>query len=245
MRRAKIGLGVYVERPLLSYRGTRSNHCDTSKSKGKNMRLSHFFLFGISLFLLTGCAGKVNYTPPSTTSTAKNSITVDESVDRVWKTIIPSLGSSFFVINNIDKDSGFINLSYSGDPEKYIDCGMVESHVKNMRGERRYRFPAASAYEEYETFNNGQDLFFVKRKMDLEGRINIILQELSAEQTLVTVNTKYLVTKDATVTHVQGASQRLSDTITFNTNGSARFPQNTECVATGALEREVLKNLGI
>ncbi len=230
--------------PLRCDKATGALQRYTSSLKGRNMKLN-FVLFTITLFFLAGCAGKVNYTPPIATPTAKNSITIDEPVERVWKKIIPSLGSSFFVINNIDKDSGFINLSYSGDPERYIDCGTVESHVKNMRGERRYRFPAASAYEEYESFDNGQDLFFIKRRMDLEGRINIILQELSSEQTLVSVNTKYVVTKDATVTHVQGASQRLNDTITFNTNGSARFPQTTKCVATGALEREVLKNLGI
>ena len=29
----------------------------------------------------------------------------------------------FFVSNNLAKSTGLVNLSYSGVPEKYLDCG--------------------------------------------------------------------------------------------------------------------------
>lgn len=198
----------------------------------------------LSLFI-AACAGKTTYIPPTQTYKANNSVTINKPIAEVWKQIVPGLGSSFFVINNLDKQSGFINISYSGDPEKYVDCGIIDSYVKNARGKRTYRFPASSAYKEYETFENGQNLFFIKRKMNLDGRINIIVQELSANSTLVTVNIKYILTKDIFGSNPQGQGNHMNDIISFNTNGSASFPQQTTCFATGALEQEVLHALGL
>lgn len=192
--------------------------------------------------LLSGCAGKVDYTQPTNTYKTNNSVMVNMPRSEVWKNMIPSLGGSFFVINNLDKDSGFINISYSGDPEKYIDCGVIDSYVMNARGERNYNFPAASTYQEYETMENG-NLLFIKRKMNLEGRANIIVQEMSPDSTLVTVNTRYVVTKDIALSNPQGQSHHMNDSISFNTNGSASFPQQTTCYATGALEKELLSSL--
>ncbi|EJE4708367.1 hypothetical protein ASV39_001573 [Vibrio parahaemolyticus] len=192
--------------------------------------------------LLSGCAGKVDYTQPTNTYKTNNSVTVNMPRSAVWKNMIPSLGGTFFVINNLDKDSGFINISYSGDPEKYIDCGVIDSYVMNARGERNYNFPAASSYQEYETMENG-NLLFIKRKMNLEGRANIIVQDISSDSTLVTVNTRYVVTKDIAFSNPQGQSHHMNDSISFNTNGSASFPQQTTCYATGALEKELLSSL--
>ena len=208
--------------------------------------MKKYFLMPFLVLFIIGCGGKVSYIQPSQSYKTKNSVTINKPKSQVWNNLIPSLGSSFFVINNIDKDSGFINISYSGNPEKYIDCGIIDIYVKNLRGERKYHFPAASAYREYETMENGNNLLFYKRKMNLEGRINIIVQEVSADSTLVTVNTKYVVTKDIIVSNPQGQSTHLNDKISFNTNGSASFLQaTTTCYATGVLEREVLSNLGM
>lgn len=207
--------------------------------------MKKYILMAVIAMFVAGCAGKVMYVQPTQTYKANNSITVNKPRAEVWKQMVPALGSSFFVINNLDKESGFINISYSGNPEKYVDCGIIDSYVKNARGERTYRFPASSAYKEYETLENGQNFAFVKRKMNLEGRINIIVQEVAPDRTLVTVNTKYVLTKDIFLSNPQGQSHRMNDSISFNTNGSASFPQQTTCYATGTLEQEVLSALGI
>ena len=68
------------------------------------------------LTILAGCAGKFEYTRPTSLPTLNNSVVINKSKDEVWKQIIPMLGKQFFVINNLDKDSGIINISYSGDP---------------------------------------------------------------------------------------------------------------------------------
>lgn len=195
--------------------------------------------------ILSGCAGKVTYTPPSGSKKVTNTVTVDLPRNEVWNRVILSLGSPFFVINNLDKDSGFINVSYSGSPEKYIDCGHIESYVKNTRGERTFSFPAATAYKEFDTFENGTTYRRHIRKMNLDGRINIIVQDVGNESTLISVNIKYVVTGNETVSDLQGKSQSYSQTMSFNTNSSASFPGGNTCYATGVLEIEVLDALNL
>lgn len=197
-----------------------------------------------SMAILTGCAGKVDYIRPSTPVATNNSKIVNKSKDEVWNTAVPALGKQFFVINNLDKASGLINVSYSGDPEKYVDCGSVSSYVKNARGERTYTFPAASKAQTYEIMTQGM-LFFVSRKMELEGRVNLIFEDAGDNKTKVTANTRYLVKRSSTVTQNGGPTGQNSDSISFNSGSSGAFPaandgRATECVSTGALEAHIL-----
>ncbi len=189
---------------------------------------------------LSGClSGKFVYYEPKNTTPKKNSITVNKSKEDVWGTIIPKLGSEFFVINNLDKDSGLINISYNGSPEKYIDCGSLWSQVSNAKGTRTYNFLAASSHERFEQADRGV-LYFIDRKMYLDGRMNIIVQEIDSEKTLVTANARYVLKRDSTFSDIQGRSGSSSDTITFNSSQSGTFPQNETCYATGQFEGDVL-----
>lgn len=203
---------------------------------------------GLSLIatLLVACAGKVDYVRPSVQSTASaNSKIIDKPRDAVWNASVPELGKQFFVINNLDKSSGLINISYSGDPEKYVDCGQVTSYVKNARGERTYNFAGASAQQIYEIMNNN-GLFFIDRKMALDGRINVVFEELGPNQTKVTANTRYVINRQQIIrSATNNFPQTVSHSISFNSGGSASFPaasdgRAAECAATGALEREIL-----
>ncbi|UUZ73433.1 hypothetical protein LP415_09480 [Polaromonas sp. P1(28)-8] len=99
-------------------------------------------LLGITF--LAGCAGKVDYIRPTTKATPGSNVKIlNRPREAVWTAAVPELGKRFFVINNLDKASGLINISYSGDPEKYIDCGRITSFVKNAKGERTYEFPGS------------------------------------------------------------------------------------------------------
>lgn len=207
------------------------------------MRLLSLLAVCTSSIFLAACAGKVEYTPPRSTTKTVNSTTVDRSKDETWASFIPRLGKEYFVINNLDKDSGLINISYSGNPQKYVDCGYIHSYVKNAAGERNYRFSASSPNASYEVLTD--TLYRVNRNMSLDGRVNIVLEEIGAEQTLITVNTRYVLTKSGTFSTVQGQSANFSDTIHFNSGGEGSFPnpgntQQTRCLANGQLEKEIL-----
>src|SRR5690554_3895515 len=112
-------------------------------------------LTALTLTVLTGCAGKLDYHRPTTPVAMQNEKVIKKSRDQVWDDAVPALGKQFFVINNLDKSSGLINVSYSGDPERYVDCGRINSYVKNARGERTYDFSASSAAQQYEIMVNG------------------------------------------------------------------------------------------
>lgn len=205
-----------------------------------------FAVIFLALVVLTGCAGKIEYARPSTSlGPAHNSKTIDRPREAVWNSSVPELGKQFFVINNLDKSSGLINISYSGDPERYVDCGRVRSYVKNARGERTYDFPASKASQQYEVMND-RGLFFVNRKLSLEGRVNLVFEEVGPNQTRVTANTRYVVTRQLSVTTPSVAiPQSSTDSISFNGGASGAFSTNgagpnTECVSTGDLEREIL-----
>lgn len=197
---------------------------------------------------LSGCGGTFNYVRPNTSITpVANYKIIDKPRDAIWNTSIAELGKEFFVINTIDKSSGLINISYSGDPEKYIDCGHITSTVKNMRGERTYSFPGASEHQRYELKTpvqpNGTWLFYVDRDMKLDGRANIIFEAVSPNQTKVTINTRYIVTRQLIMQDISYGTRPYteSETISFNSGGSSSFKNNgSECIATGAFEREIL-----
>lgn len=199
----------------------------------------------VMVAMLAGCAGKVDYLRPNADSwTRVNTKTIAKSRDEVWARSVPELSKRFFTINNLDKASGLINVSYSGDPERYVDCGQLTSYVKNARGERTYSFPGARAQVTYETME--QNLYFIDRKMTLEGRVNLIFEEVGPNETRVTANTRYVLSRALLVRSTGGPGASSSnDSIAFNSGGQASFPMNAnglalECVATGRLETEIL-----
>ena len=90
---------------------------------------------------LAGCATKVDYRPPSLASVPSNSKVVDKPIDEVWTKAVPAIGKQFFVINNLDKSSGLMNLSYSGSPEQYVDCGHLNLQDQKASGVQTQSFP--------------------------------------------------------------------------------------------------------
>jgi len=201
----------------------------------------------ISLAVIAGCAGKIDYVRPKASTAVENTKVINKSRQAVWDAAVPQLGKEYFVINNLDKSSGLINISYSGDPEKYVDCGRIVSYVKNARGERTYDFAAAKQQIEYEIMTS--NLFVVNRQMNLDGRVNLIFEEVGPEQTRVSANTRYVLKLDQSVRDVNGRSVNGSHSVAFNTNTAATFPrpdnmaEAVNCRSTGLLEQDLLSNI--
>ena len=209
--------------------------------------MRRFLLVALSM-CLAACAGKVDYIRPTAkVEPASNVKTLQRARDAVWSASVPELGKQFFVINNLDKSSGLMNISYTGDPERYIDCGRITSYVQNARGERTYDFAGAKAQQTYEVLNVGVGLFSIDRRMSLEGRVNLIFEEVGPNATRVTANTRYVVSRTQTIrSATNNFPQTANDSISFNSGTGAFFPANSqgqsaECVSTGALERELLE----
>ncbi|MEC5407576.1 hypothetical protein VOM14_18675 [Paraburkholderia sp. MPAMCS5] len=203
---------------------------------------------------LTGCvSGASHYSAPTAYKTNENTVVVARSRDAAWQAAIPKLSKEFFVINTIDKSSGIVNISYAGDPSKYIDCGRVHSEVKNVQGERVYDIAAASPIQQFEgtgwvgAFHSPR-LTNIDRRVSLDGRMNIVFEDVDATHTRITVSSRYIVKRDTTMTIVpEGITQRSSDSVSFNTAGSASFPMPanstgtaTTCTANNQFEAQIL-----
>lgn len=188
-----------------------------------------------SCCLLSGCiASRYAYSKPTDRSYVNNMV-VKQPFDILWKKTIAALGESFFVINNISKESGFINVSYSGDPEKYVDCGSVFSYVKNLAGERTYDFPISRTYIRYEILSD--NLYVIDSRSSLEGRINVLLTAINKNETMVKVNIRYI----ASVTWTSG-DWKDSSSLTFDSGGKSEDGK-IACLPTGELEKEILESI--
>jgi hypothetical protein len=184
----------------------------------------------------------VTYSPPQPVPRVSASVTIQKPREQVWQALIPQLARTFFVINNIDQTSGLINVSYSGDPERFVDCGTIT--ITNPQGAKTYEFPAARAQQQYEV-TNGLNVLRVTRTMSLEGRANLVLEAVSLEVTRATVNIRYVLTKHLRGQATIGAAEEDTQSISFSSGETAAFPeasagQATTCHSTGQLERQLL-----
>jgi hypothetical protein len=155
-----------------------------------------------------------------------------KAISPFWRAFVAALSSDFFVINNLDKDTGLINVSYSGEPERYLDCGQVKVGDNEYAGSR-----GNVSYQQWQ----GLKLFRVSRQLRLEGRMNILVQEIDLKTSTVTVNTRYVVNRQVTATDSDGRTHNVNDSASFNHGEDGIFnQQGFRCRSTGALERHVI-----
>ena len=218
----------------------------------------------IAIFI-TGCATQGISTYKYTDNAPiqiNNEIVVSKPQSQVWDILVKELSKSFYVINNIDKESRIINVSFfSNVPSEYVDCG--KTHRTYTQGDKTEtydydvagsaKFKVATARQEHPTFAN---YIIIRREVILDGRSNIYVapDEKNNGKTIVTVNTRYILTikvkGEAFAQHVNGnvfSRGRLPEettTVTFNTNKSGQQDigdgSKMTCFCKGKLERDIL-----
>jgi hypothetical protein len=230
------------------------------------MRISLLFTIVLTVTsFITGCASVTpstgEYSAPSSTVPIKNEIIIEEPFEKVWNRLVRDLSNSFFVINNIDRESRLINLSFnSQNPVEYIDCGNSNRTFEFDGSVENFSYPVAgnNTYKLMSTWNppmNQPEVYEVQRNSSLEGRINVYLAPISSEKTEMSVNVRYMysVTVSGKMTRYSafgaaGYSERIpTETYngpSFNTGqtGTTQDSQgSTTCVATGELEARILE----
>lgn len=165
---------------------------------------------------------------------------VDKTFDDTQKNIVSRLSKSFFVINNIEKESGIISISFSSDnPYEYIDCGELKSTIGgktsqiNLSRDQTYPWPYQQSIYTLEGT--------VFRDVSLSGRVNIYIEQASSSTTEVNANTKYVVETVESFSNNLGQSlNQLRNSVTFQTN-TVGLLQNIRCRSTGKLEEIILE----
>lgn len=170
--------------------------------------------------LLIGCAiNTASYTPPSDKGGAKNNFTINKGYDETYSALVGVLAGTFFAIDNFDKGSGLITLSYSatGDVSKYIDCGNWES--TNSLDPQRF------------TFKGKYESYLVKAwNAKLMGRLNIVVKSVGKNKTQLIVNSRYTF-DDFTFTGVDDAR--------ISARNSGTDDPTRICRPTGYVERMI------
>ena len=148
--------------------------------------MKRFLSFLVISIFLSSCAlekkklteniGK--YIPPSINDTNfKNSVITNKNFDETWSSVIDFVNDSFFKIENFEKDSGLLTLSFgSKKAENFINCGDFE-YTLFFTGEE-----FKGSYIDYAQ----SGLLAV-----LEAKMNINIQKIDNESSEVSINTNY------------------------------------------------------
>lgn len=191
----------------------------------------------------------------------ENEVTVQASSDITWDRLVQGLSRGFYVINNIDKASRLINISFSSDsPQEYIDCGTTSRTYSRGQDEERYVYLVAesSSYKLGEKRSGTIVTYEVNRATELEGRANIYVAPADSGATTVMVNVRYILTITLTGTYqsespigIKSSKTPMTPqatTIAFNTNqpnstdiGTPDNPTSVTCYSRGRLEGEIIR----
>ena len=167
--------------------------------------------FLVMTIFLASCAVEVEeltenvgkYVPPSIDDTNfKNSVITNKNFDETWTSITDFINDSFFKIENLEKDSGLLTLSFgSKEPENFIDCGDFE----------------------YTLFFTGEEFkgsYIDYAKSGLLGvlvaKMNINIERLDNESSKISINTNYTYSTQ----HALGYyDPKLNQTYSFESGG--------------------------
>lgn len=226
--------------------------------------LKRSYFLAVTAFLMTGCAtttpSTFQYSEPEAVHSITNEIIVSEDFDTVWNRMVKELSDSFFVINNIDRESRLINLSFSSDdPTDYIDCGSTERTFDFKGKSQTYKYAVAgnNQYKLLRTWNppvNQPLVAEIRRDSQLDGRINLYVAPVDDSSTEMTVNVRYAysVNVSGTITRysafgdpasAENLRTETTDGPSFNTGQTSTVQWEdgpVTCRAKGTLEKRIL-----
>lgn len=215
------------------------------------------FVFVITLLCAPGLAeakivdGGANYTPPTTSLQVKNTRDLAAPYDKAWRSVVAHLSDTSFVIDNIDKDSGLITVSFSvADPRTAVDCGQWAFWVKNLRGRRDYSVDGAAPYAKYEYLNDGT-LTNIERSTTLSGKLNILVTAPTDTASKVKVTARFVQSMSLKVAPLLFDSnfrrvepRTFTESVGFTTGEEAQIPDGqTICRSNGQLEKQILDGI--
>ncbi len=231
-----------------------------------NSKLAGVFLILAGVGTLGGCAttpGRSTYALERADSyTLKSEKIISRPPNQVWDELVKNLSKSVFVVNNIEKESRIIHVSfYSETPEKFVDCGKTRRSFARG-GENQeyvYEIAASSSYKLASRAGESGKLpmtSLVNRTTSLDGRMKISVAPHQAG-TIVTVTGTYTLTAKVTGSYVvenaygrqieRGNIPPVTYTCSFSTDrpntcnwASGQQAVSITCQSRGILETRIL-----
>lgn len=228
--------------------------------------MRHFFLYAVISLSLAGCAAvpietSFDYSKP-TSSESANEITIEASFNEAWDKLVREMSKSFYVINNIDKESRLINISFTinDNISDFVDCGeskrsfVMGKFIDNIT----YKTADKSEYlvgSTSQQFAPNTVYFKIYRRPTLSGRANVYIAP-EGNRTRISVNTRYIwnvkLSEEGHLYAPLGNKHSLlvakrpltsePSPISFNTK-NVGLGDSMSCVSTYKFEREILSIL--
>jgi len=155
--------------------------------------------------LLAGCISSKSIYKPPTHESFQQLYTNEfkKPYNEVWDALINYSASTFFGIENFEKESGLLTLSFgASNPQEYITGGYWKTDVVYGINELHFE----GDYVEYLTlYQNGT----------LVGKMNIVVKKIDDNNTRVVVNARYVFS--TAITDAEGRS--FNNTWSFKTGG--------------------------
>jgi hypothetical protein len=194
------------------------------------------------LLLLAGVAScaaperpELDYLPPSGQPAADRSAFVRQQPWLVWGNILDHLQQQGVQVTAADEAAGRIVVTYSGDPEPYVDCGWIVIY----EGDEFERVPAARSEASFLRRRGGEEVS-LERDLALDARMTVEI-EPSGEDAIVRADSTYVLTK--TIEASEQDEPIHAETIQLASGQSDTFTAGTRCQPTGELERLVFDAL--
>ena len=185
-------------------------------------RLSSFAAPAAVLGLLAGCAGAglFGYAPPAPNAPLQDRRVVDAGYDETWNGLIDYAASTFFTIDNFEKDSGLMTLGFGdGNMARFVDCG---TWTEDTGGTTPY---AART-------NQG---------LELRARMNLRVRSLSESQTEIRVSSRYVVRNKSG--HVWDFTTNNPATVDISSTSALGTQPTRTCQSSLAAEKEILNGV--
>ncbi len=160
----------------------------------------------------------------------------------VWDALIKDLSSDFFVINNIDRASRLVNISFAGQrASDFVDCGLTTRSFSNAGGLKTWTYNPADPAA-FITTNQQSHGFYIQRSTRLTGRANVYV-EPENNGTSVSANVSYEV---AVSVEALDTDRRPAGTQNYVYSVATRAPFRSDdvtCVSRGIIEQRLLRSL--
>lgn len=210
-----------------------------------------FLILGFALLGLSGCVtSTISYSPP-VGHDVEAKRTFNEPFNRVWDRTVKNLASDFFVINNVEKESRIINVSFSASqPSRFVDCGTTNRTFENAQGKQYYMYKSADSTQY--TWSHDIHAWNAYRTTNLNGRANIYVSEDAPKKTTIMANVKYILDVKIQNNHFNGRqSFNQSQSYDFSTKQPYEELMQTPdqsfdfvCETNGKLEKKILNLAG-
>lgn len=195
-----------------------------------------------------GCAGKINtnITPPNDYDVQETKI-YNKPYDIVWKSVVQSIGSSYFVLENIEKDSGILSLSFTTQtPEDLIDCGTIEESGTVQMQKYNLKYKGTDNNITRTVISDNGLIGTALRKFSVSGKSNILVKSIGTKSTQVTVKTRYIVELRYNI-FIQGAVAPIQTNHSMHFTGKEVGTFNVQnsmmCRSKGTLERSIFEGI--